>query len=259
MVRVAKLLAGVFAIWLVVLVILGFALGGRTASGAVERIGQSLGGTATVGEHDLALVRGHLRLEDVTLRRDEPLGKLNLDVGSFTCDLAPLGGAIFDRSCSELAIAGMRLELSTFALFRVKKPKRPPMVAERVVIRDATFTFLPSAVMPSLGRVQIKIEHAVAGPTTFKTPLSFLFALEELRASFELPAGITVRLGYRNGVLTAAGSLFGSSPIELPVALPVAALADDGRAELEKLVAFGKDLAEQLVVRRAKDWVDSKL
>lgn len=247
------------AIWFVVLVCLSFVLAGRTADRVTARIGESLGATATVGDADLALVRGHLHLERLAVRREDVLGKLALDVGELTCELRPLGFVVFDRDCRELRITGMRMEVSTFALFKVKKPKRRPMHAERVIIEDATFEFQPSAMMPGLGRVQIKIERAVAGPTTFKTPLSWLFAAEELRMALELPAGLKLRLEYRGGMLTAAGSLFGSTPVTLPVSLPVADLADDGKAELEKLVRLGKELAERLVVKRARDWVDSKL
>jgi len=42
-------------------------------------------------------------------------------------------------------------------------------------------------------------EHAEAGETIFKTPLSWLFALQALRATIELPAGITLELAYDHG------------------------------------------------------------
>jgi hypothetical protein len=98
-----------------------------------------------------------------------------------------------------------------------------------------------------------------AGDTTFKTPLSFVFALRALRATVELPAGITLQLTYDLGQLHVAGGIFGATPIALPITLPVADLADDPQAEVAKLVAFGKDLAERLVTRRAEDWLKSKL
>lgn len=257
--RLLKYAAGVLVAWMALLVVLGFLLNGRTRDSVASRIGESLGARAEISDSNLALVRGALTLESLAVRREDTIGKLSLDVAELRCDLPPLGWAIFDRECSELRVDGVALEVSTFALFKIQRPKRAPLRTRTVVIEDATFVFLPSSMIPSLGRTQIKIEHAVAGPTTFKTPLSWLFSLRELRASIDLPPGVTVRLAYARGVLTASGSLFGTRPITLPVTLPVASLADDGKAELEKLVVLAKRLAEQIVVQRAKDWVDSKL
>jgi hypothetical protein len=257
--RVVPIVAGVIAVWIVVLLVLGVTHEGRTARRVSERLGDSLQGTATFADADLALVRGGLSLERLAVRRDDAVGKLSLEVVDVSCDLPPLGLALVDRECGELEVAGMRLEVSALALLRLKKAKRPPTRARRVVIRDAVLGFAPSAFAPGLGRVQVRIERAVSGPTRFRTPLSWIFSLEELRASFDLPAGLAVQLVYRGGVMSASGSLFGSEPIELPVELPVRDAADDGKAELERLVAFGKGLAEQLVARRAGEWLRSKL
>jgi hypothetical protein len=257
--RVALIVAGVAAAWLVLLVVLSLALGGRTARGVAGRFGESLQGTATFAGSDLALVRGGLALERLSVRRDDVLGKLALDVAELRCELPPLGLALVDRDCRELAIDGIRLEVSALALLRPRKVKRPPSRAERVVIRDAVLGFAPSAFVPSLGRVQIRVDRAEAGPTRFRTPLSWLFALRELDASFELPAGIVVHLAYAGGVLSAAGSIFGSEPVQIPVTLPVREAADDGQAELARLVALGQEIAERLVARRAAEWLRSKL
>jgi hypothetical protein len=127
------------------------------------------------------------------------------------------------------------------------------------VIDDARLELSPSAFVPGLGQVTIAIDHAEAGDTTFKTPLSFLFALRALRATVALPAGITLQLSYELGQLRIAGAIFGAVPIALPVTLPVADLTDDPEAEITKLVTLGKDLAERLVARRAEDWLKSKL
>src|SRR5689334_17686376 len=122
--RVAQIVAGVIAAWLVVLVALGLVYGERTARGVAGRVGESLQGTATFGDSDLALVRGGLSLERLRVRRDDGLGKLSLDVADLRCDLPPLGLALVDHECAELAIDGMRLEVSALALLRLKKAKR---------------------------------------------------------------------------------------------------------------------------------------
>jgi hypothetical protein len=257
--RVVQIVAGVVAAWIAVLLVLGETHGGRTARKVSERLGDSLQGTATFADADLALVRGGLSLERLTVKRDDAVGKLSLEVADVSCDLPPLGLALVDRECGELLVGGMRLEVSALALLRLEKVKRPPTRAQRVVIRDAVLGFAPSAFLPGLGRVQVRIERAVSGPTRFRTPLSWIFALQQLRASFELPAGLAVHLVYRGGVMMASGSVFGAGPVEIPVALPVRDAAEDGQAELKRLVEFGRGLAEQLLARGAGEWLRSKL
>ena len=257
--RMVQIAVGVVAAWLVFLVVLGFTHGARTGRQVADRFADTLQGTSTYAGADLSLVRGALDLEGLSVRREDALGTLSLDVAGVSCDLPPLGLALVDRDCGELLIDGMRLEVSALALLRPRKGKRPPLLADRVVIRDAVLGFAPSAFLPDLGRVQIRVERAVAGPTRFRTPLSWMFAMQELRASFDLPAGFVVHLVYRGGVVSASGSLFGSEPVEIPVSLPVREAADDGAAELRRLVEFGKGVAEQLVARRAEAWLRSKL
>jgi hypothetical protein len=258
--RLGIIAGGVLALWLVLLVALGVAGGARQAKSTRERLGESMQATVTIGDLDLALVRGHLTFEHLALRRDDAIGHLSLDIANVNCELLPLGLALFDRDCRDLSVSGVRLEVSAAALFKMQhRPKHRPVHADHVVIDDATLVFLPSAFVPGLGQVTLAIEHAEAGPTTFRTPLSWLFNLRELRARFDLPAGITLRIGYANGMLTASGSLFGSSPVELPVQLPVADAAHDAHEELVLLVKAGRDIAEQLVAKRAEDWLRSKL
>lgn len=257
--RVIQIVIGVIAAWIALLIVLGFAYGTRSARGVADRFAASLQGSASFRDANLALVRGRLELEHVAVRRDDAIGTLSLDVADVRCELPPLGLALVDRECRELYIGGMRLEMSSLALFKLRKAQRPPILTQRVVIEDAVLAFAPSAFLPSLGRVQIKVARAVAGPTRFRTPLSWIFAMRELRATLDLPAGIAVHLTYEGGVMSASGSVFGSSPVEVPVTLPVREAADDGATELRRLVEFGRGLAEQLVARRAKQWLRSKL
>lgn len=254
-------LGGVIAIalWLATLIVLDAVVAARQAATTTARVGESLQGTATLADLDLALIRGRLELDGLAVHRDDVIGHLSLDVRDVTCELAPLGWALVDRGCRELAVRGVRLEVSTAALFKLRHPKHAPIHADRVVIDDAQLAFAPSAFLPSLGRIQISIDHAEAGPTTFLTPLSWIFALQTLHASVELPAGLTVHLTYDHGVFGAAGSLFGSTPVVLPLQLPVATLYPDAHEEIQALVKLGTDLAEQLVAKRAEDWVRSKL
>jgi hypothetical protein len=257
--RIATYAGVLVALWLGALLAIGIGLEGRTRRGVAERIAESLQADATIERGDLALVRGGIDLEGLAVRRDDLIGHLAIAIAHLHCELRPLGLALIDRSCRELAVQGTRFEISTAALFRLKRPRRPPLHARRVLIDDARLELSPSALLPNLGGVVIAIDHAEASETIFKTPLSWLFALRTLRATIELPAGITLELRYELGQLRVAGSIFGSTPVALPVALPLADLADDPRAEMAKLVEFGKDVAERLVARKAEDWLRSKL
>jgi hypothetical protein len=247
------------ALWLVALLVLNIALIGRTERRVAERLGGSLQATATIAGGDLALIRGRMDLDGLAIRRDDVVGHLAITVGSVRCELPPLGLALIDRDCRGLVVRGTRLEVSTAALFKLQRPKRPPLRARSVVIEDARLEFSPSAIAPSLGRVAIDIERAEAGPTVFKTPLSWIFALEKLRAKVELPADNALRLSYDDGKLQVAGGILGATPVELPLAIPVAELADDPGAEIAKLVELGKDIAQRVVANRAADWLRSKL
>lgn len=257
--RIAGYVLAAAGLWLGGLIVTSMALEGQTRRSVADRIAESLQADAAIERGSLSLVRGGLDLEALAVRRDDAIGRLEITVADLHCDLPPLGLALVDRDCRELAIAGARLEVSAAALFKLRPPRRPPLHARRVVIDDARLAFSPSAFLPGLGRIAIDIAHAEAGDTTFKTPLSWLFALRELRATIELPAGITLQLTYAHGELSAAGSIFGATPVVLPVTLPVADAADDSRAEVAKLAAFGKEVAERLVERKAVDWLESKL
>jgi hypothetical protein len=258
--RVVLVGGGLLVAWFTLLVILSVTLTGRQERHTKQRLADSLQSTVTLGDLDLALVRGHMTIDALSIKRDDAIGHLAIDVAGVRCELAPLGLALFDRDCRELNIRGLRLEVSTSALFKLTRPpKSRPIKADHMVIDNATLVFLPSAFTPQLGRVEITIEHAVAGTTVLRTPISWLFSLEELRAHFVLPAGITVNVTYRNGMLTAAGSLFGSSAVELPIEIPVASTAKDAHDEMQLLVQLGRQIAERLVAKRAQDWLESKL
>jgi hypothetical protein len=257
--RIASYAGALILVWLGGLVVADFALEDRTRQRVADRLTESLQAAATVAGGDLALVRGSIDFDDLAVRRDDLIGRLTITIGSLHCQLPPLGLALFDRDCRQLELRKTRLEVSTAALFKLKRPRRPPLAVGGVVLDDARLELSPSALVPSLGRVVIAIEHAEAGATVFKTPLSWLFGLRQLRATVELPGGVTLQLSYEAGELRASGGVFGPTPIVVPVTLPVRDPADDPAAEMAVLVDFGKGLAEQLFVHRAEDWLKAKL
>ena len=241
------------------LVVTGAALEDRTRRRIAERIGESLQADAAFERGSLALVRGRLDLAGLAVHRDDAVGHLAISVDDLRCELPPLGLALVDGDCRELAIAGARFEVSSGALLRLRPPRRPPLHAGRVVIEDARLVFAPSALVPDVGRIAIAVAHAEVGDTRFKTPLSWLFALRELDATVELPAGLSLALHYDHGLLRVSGALLGAAPVTVPVALPTAQPGDDARAEIARLAAFGKDIAQRVVVQRAASWLESKL
>ncbi|MDX2087225.1 MAG: hypothetical protein SFX73_05220 [Kofleriaceae bacterium] len=256
--KIAAYAAGAIALWIIALVIFGALYGGTAGNRVAQRIADSLLAEVTVESTDLALVRGRMELTGMKVRKED-LGHLAIDVAEVRCELPPLGLALVDRECRDLIVDKVRLDVSSAAVFQLKKPKRKPLRARHVEIHDAVLTFSPSAFLPDLGKIEIKVDEVVAGPTTFKTPLSWMFSMQELRATLDLPAGIVVQLEYAQGVLTASGGIFGSRPVHLPISIPVADPADDAKAEIAKLVQLGRQIAERLVEKRAKDWLKSKL
>lgn len=257
--KIAIVAASVLAVWCVALRVLDEVLADRQAQVTQDRLAESLQATATIGSADLALIGGGLALHGLALHRDDVIGHLSLEVDSVDCDLPPLGWSLVDRSCRSLAVRGTRLEVSTAALFHLRPPKRAPVRARRVVIDDAQLAFAPSAFVPSLGRIAVAIEHGEAGATVFRTPLSWLFAVEQLTARFDLPAGIAVRLEVHGHKLSVATPLLGAAPVELALDLPAASSAHDAREEIELLVKTGEDIAGRLVAKRAQDWLESTL
>jgi hypothetical protein len=239
--------------WLVALVIIGVVAGREQPGKIAARVGESLQGSATIAAVDLALVRGELAIEGLAVHRDDDVGHLALDVPDVRCELVPLGGALVDRGCRELAVRGVKLEVSSLALFHIHHAKHPPVHADHIAIDAATLEFSPSAFLPELGKVSVHVDRAEAGATTLRTPLSWICAMTFLDATIELPAGIALHLTYANGELGAAGSLFGASPVLVPVELPQP--ADDPRDETAAIVAWGERVAEQLVAKRAADWL----
>lgn len=254
--KLAIVSVAVLAGWLALLVVLGFALGRHQEGATREQLAESLRADVTIASSDLALIRGAWQLKGLAVRRADDVGMLALDVKAVRCELAPLGWALVDRDCGELVVRGVRMNVSTIAVFQQPQARRQAIHADHVVIDDATLVFQPSALVPRLGAVEIAIEHAEAGPTLLRSPLSSLLTLRSLRAHLALPAGITLELRYERGVLTAAGSLLGASPVSIPVELPPRAAATDAREEMQQLVALGKDIAQRLVARRAQSWLE---
>lgn len=69
--RVATFAGAIAVLWLAALLVADAALEGRTRRRTAERIAESLQADATIDRGDLALVRGGIDLDDLTVRRDD--------------------------------------------------------------------------------------------------------------------------------------------------------------------------------------------
>ncbi len=252
--RFAKVVIGLFVLWLVALLVIGVVMKGKLSDRITAHLGEPLAAVAKVDTFDLALIRGRLELGKLSIKKDDALA---IEVDDVRCDLPILGAALVDSDCRTLTIHGMHVKVTAAEAFALRNVKNSPVHARHVVIDDAVLEFSPSAFLPGLGRIAITVEHAEASDTVFKTPLSWIFALQSLRAKVELPGGVDVKLRYEHGKLTLGGALFGSHDVEMPLEIPVADLADDPKGELVKLGKLGKDLAERAIEQRAKDFLKS--
>jgi len=257
--RAVWIVIAVAALWVATLEVLDGALADRQEDHVRARAREALVADATIGSTDLALVRGRLSIEQLALRRDDQVGHLALDIDELRCELPPLGYALVDGTCHVLAVAGLRLEFSTPAVFQIRDPKHPPLYVDSVAIDHARLAFAANAFVPGLGAIDVKIVHAEAGPTVFRTPLSWVFAMDELLGSVDVPHIGLVWFQYANGKLMATGGPLGIAGVEVPVRLPTATSARDGREEIQVLATLGIDIATRLVEQRAIDWLHERV
>ncbi len=247
MARLGKIarVAGVgLVLWFAVLFVAGFAARGCVRQAVRERLATTLRGNAEVGSISLSLIRGQAELRDVTVVRDTG-GDLRLHVAQANFEIAPLGFGLFTRHVRRILIRGVTLEMSGRAALKVH-PR--PIATDEFELFDAKMTVSALALMPGLGKVEVTVRHAKAGPVTLATSLSWLFKLHEFDATIEV-ASVAVTLRLRDGKLYAAGSVFGSTPVELPFGLNAATAADEVGAVME----FAKKLGKEVLLRKAKD------
>jgi hypothetical protein len=237
--------------YLLLLVIAGWIAGGVVARDVRGRLAASLDAEAEVGGASVSLLRGAASVRDISVRREHD-GHLTIELERVALDLAPLGAVVWDREPRAVEVRGGRLEVSGLGVLRLPaRPERPPIRVGGLAIDDCVLALTATGVWPGLTRIELTIDRARSGATVLRTALSWLFTLDELVARVELPAGVTVRLEYRHGMLSAAGGPFGSMPVVIPFAIPRVDDAD----EVEQLAALGKELGKQLALAQARRWL----
>jgi hypothetical protein len=255
--RAGKIGLGVAAgsgAYVLALFIAGFAARGCVTERTRSRLAQSLDADVAIADLELGLVRGAVALDGLTIDREHD-GHLHVGVDRIDAGIAPLGAYLWDRDLGRVAVRGVDVEVTGWGVLKLKPPKRRPVHLERLAIDDAQLTIAAATWVPSWARFRVTIDHAEAGATTLRTPMSWVFSLERLDARLEVPGAAPVALHYAAGRLEASGSVFGPTPVSIPVTLP----APDPGHEGQQLRALGADLAERLALARASDWIQDEV
>jgi hypothetical protein len=235
------------ATWVVGLVIAGYAARGCVVERTQARLSQSLDATVAIGDLELSLVRGRVGLGDLVIDRDHD-GHLHVQIDRIDAGIAPLGAYLWDRDLGQVTVRGVAIEVTAWAVLKIKPPRRPPLVMDHLTIEGAHVVFAPTSLTGSWGKATLAVERAEAGATVLRTPMSWLFALEHLDAVLDLPGIAPIALHYDAGRLEASGSVFGATPIGIDVHLPAPEPGHEGR----QLADLATDLAERLALARAE-------
>ena len=242
------------ATWTAALVVAGFAARGCVGERMRARLADSLDADVRLDGVDVALVRGDVELDGLAIARDHD-GRLRVAVDRIDAGIAPLGAYLWDHSFGRVHLGGVDVLVDGWGVLRIRPPRRPPVAFDELAIDDAKLVFAAASWAPRWARFAVVIDHAEAGATVLRTPLSWVFALEELDARLVVPGVAPVELHYDRGRLEASGGLFGDDPVSIPVVLPA---PEPGR-EGQQLAALGKDVAERLALARASGWIMDEL
>jgi len=240
--------------WVAGLYGMGFVADGWVIDDVEDRLEDSFLADATVASAEVGLVRGRIGLDRVQLIREDG-GHLRMRIDRVDAGIAPAGLALVDRDLRQVRIRGVELEVSAWGALAVPAGQREPISMDSLTLENARFTFVPTELAGGWGRFELVIDRARSRATTLRTPVSWVFTVDELTAHVDLPAGMTIHLRYAGGRLSASGALLGSKPIEIPVSIPVPV---EGK-EVEQLLTLGQEIARRLTVERAGSWFEREV
>jgi hypothetical protein len=224
----------------------GVALRGCVEERVRERFARSLDAEVAIGSSSLSVWRGEMVLEDITARRGQ--GAMDLRIARVEAEVAGWGAVLFDRDLERLAVRGLRLELSAAGLTDRPRSERRPMPVGELLVEDAIIAVAPTAILPSLGRVQLEVRRAHAREVQLSSALSWLETLSELDASLSAPGDVGLAVRYAPGSLSLDGRVLGVGrsirvPFRFPPTDPAAYEIDHLRAVAAAVVeAAGKAL-----------------
>lgn len=241
--------------YVLLLVVLGFAVQGCVSDRMRARLAESLDADVTIESTSVSLLRGTVELRGIHIVRERG-GHLELTIDRLEADMASWGWMAFDRDPRAVRVRGAALSISGAGALASREHEHRPVRVGSIDIRDATITLMPTAHLPTLGRVELAIAHAHTGPVTLTTGVSWVFALEALAATARLPGDVSVAVGYAGQQLSVGAGLFGSDPIavEFPIPKP-----DPATLEVAQLAELAKALGKAVLKEGARDWLRRKL
>jgi len=120
-------LAVFVAAYFIVLVIVGWIAAGIVADKIQARLAGSLDTRAKVGDAEVGLISGTVRVNDLHLERNK-IDTLELDISGLEVDIAPMGWVLVDRDLRRVKVRDGRLTISgAGALVLPPRPKQPPV------------------------------------------------------------------------------------------------------------------------------------
>jgi len=253
--RLLVIAAGLVGGYLLLLLVLGFALQGCVKDRVARRLASSLDAEVTIDDCSLGLIRGRIELRGLHIHRQRG-GDVTIEVAGVDADMAALGWMVFDRDPDRVAVHGATLTLSGRGALALRESHIEPVHVGELVVDDAKLSLSPTLLLPNLGQVDIAIDHARTGPFTLRSGVSWVFALRELDARAELPGGVSGSVGYRNRRLRVGGGVFGSAGLEVDFELPE---PDPHQLEVAQLEELAKRLARALIGGAARDWIERKV
>lgn len=254
--RVRQIVVGVIGtlvLWIGALLVIGWTADGCARDRAAARLAGSMRAEVTIGDLDLGLVTGAVALSKLHVVKRER-GYFRVDIARVDVDVLPLGLALLSDSVGDVVVRDVDVEVSALGALDLRGGSREPLTFDSLDLRDAKVRIEVTSLIPGLASLEVTIDRAVAGATTLRTPVSWLFALRELTAQITLPGNLTARLDYRDGKLRLSGGMFGETPLELPFEIPVLEPA----RELEQLAAMGKALIAELTEAGAERWLKDR-
>jgi hypothetical protein len=238
-----RLVVGLLTVGVIYLIFIfagGFVLRGCAAERVRQRLADALDADVTIGSSSLSIWRGELELEDIEIHRSHG-GAADIRIDSIDADLAGWGALVWNRDVRRAEVRGVDMHISARGLVEVARRKREPLRVHELVLDDAVITISPTALLPGLGEVTVRLQHTTSRGVELAHGLSWLSGLRALDAKIDLPAGLgSASAAFAQGALTVAASMVGGGrPLTVPFKMPE---VDPDAYEIDQLKAIAKEL-----------------
>ncbi len=246
---------GLVAGYLLLLVLAGFVLDGYVAGKIEARLAGSLRADVDVSDVSISLLRGKVSLRGLTIERRTG-GTILIRVESVDAGIAPLGWSIFDREARTVTARGVDMTLSGRGALALHQREKTPIHVRELVLEDVNMAVMPTALLPRLGRIELRVDRARTGPVVLGSGVSWLFELRELRATADLAGHADIGVAFADDRLSLSGGLFGSRSVSFGFELPD---PDPDAFEGAQLLSLAKELTKSLAKELATGWFDREI